>query len=87
MEQILRKIKKQIVAILHLERKKTNLYKSQWGDIELKVVGDYLWIELREQRLIIKIEDREDLKLYLEETLKEIIPCDISKNGIQYKIF
>lgn len=76
-----------VVDYLRLERISRQKFRSQWGEVHTFYRGDLLWVELLGNRVALSLEEREDLRDYIEDTVSQLIPYDIIKEGIQYKIF
>lgn len=82
-----RKILKIVKSSLALKRVSNQKFKSQWGVVETSYKGDILWVELLNKKVAIVLEERDDLDEYVQESVKELIPFDIIRESIQYKIF
>lgn len=76
-----------VIDYLRLERVSRQKFKSQWGEVHTFYKGDLLWVELLGNKVALSLEEREDLKDYIEDSLSQLIPYDILSEGIQYKIF
>ncbi len=76
-----------VVDYLRLERISRQKFRSQWGEVHTFYRGDLFWVELLGNRVALSLEEREDLRGYIEDTVSQLIPYDIIKEGIQYKIF
>lgn len=81
------KLTKTIITSLSLERIGNHKYKSQWGIVKTYYKNDCLWVTLLDSKVAISLEGREDLEEYAEDCVKQLIPYDIIKESIQYKIF
>lgn len=76
-----------VIDYLRLERISRQRFKSQWGEVHTSYRGTLLWVELLGNRVALSLEEREDFREYIEDTVSQLIPYDIIREGIQYKIF
>lgn len=87
LDKTVKRVYRLIEKRLMLKKIRGERYSSQWGEVTISRHERYIWVELRGQRVIIVPEEREDLTEYVEEAMGELIPCDIVKGSIQYKMF
>ncbi len=76
-----------VIDYLRLERVSRQRFRSQWGEVHTSYRGDLLWVELLGNKVALSLEEKEDLREYIEDSLSQLIPYDILRGGVQYKIF
>ncbi len=76
-----------VIDYLRLKRVSKQRFKSQWGEVHTSYKGNLLWVELLGNKVALSLEEREDLREYIEDSLSQLIPYDILSGGVQYKIF
>ena len=76
-----------IVRSLALEKVSNQRFQSQWGIVKTSYKDNLIWIELLDRKVSIVLEDREDLTEYIQDSVRNLIPYDIIKESVQYKIF
>lgn len=81
------KILKIVIDYLKLERISRQKFRSQWGEVHTSYKHNLLWVELLDNKVALALDERKDLKEYIEDSVSQLIPYDIIKEGIQYKIF
>ena len=81
------KVLKIIIPFLALEKISKEKFQSQWGIVKISCNDNLLWIELIDRKVSIKLEEREDLVEYVQDSARQLIPYDIIRESVQYKIF
>jgi len=81
------RILKIVIDYLRLERISRQKFRSQWGEVHTSYKDNLLWIELLDNKVALALDERKDLREYIEDSVGQLIPYDIIRDSVQYKIF